>query len=123
MVDCIYYEKQSLDKSRAEKILLDYFGKNFKAFNINETSKGESVGSDNFLTDYFLTKEEILNPEKDSYIVIKKILCILKDNRPDLIGGTKYNDLLMVLAAMTDCITVSQMEEWEADPRLTLLKE
>lgn len=115
MVDCVYYEEQDIDKSRAINLLESYFGKNFK-YDIND-SEGTGVNAP-----YFLEEKDIINPNKEIYIILKKMVRVLEWTGYKLNRAFQhYNDLFMILAAMTDCITVSTMEEWEADPRMAII--
>ena len=119
MVDCVYYEEGNLDKSKAEFILTSYFGKDFFEYDLNDSKRTNGKP-------FVIKKEDILNPTKDSYLAIRKIIWAIKENRPDMQYGTgdsflRYNSILMILAAMTECIPSSLMEEWEGLPEFAFL--
>lgn len=118
MVDCVTYEEIDLDKCRAEAMVLPYLDENGQ-YDINSFFDSEKKSQKPF----FLTKEQILNPEFDNYVILREMLYSIKQNRPDQIGGIKYNTLLMILAAMTDCVTASEMEAWESSPKLQFLNK
>lgn len=114
MVDCVTYERQNLDTNKADNLLRNYFGEEFESYDFNDSS---ATGAES----YIIKKEDILNPTKDLYVAVKKAVRQLEWSGYKLGNRFQhYNNLLMILAAMTDCIVDSQMEEWEADPRLTL---
>jgi len=114
MVDCVYYEEQNIDKSKTIDLLESYFGKNFK-YDFNDSQRTGAAP-------YFLEEKDVLNPNKETYIALKKAVKALEWTSYKLNGAfLHYNSLLMILAAITDCIPVSTMEEWESDPRIAII--
>ena len=73
--------------NQAEIILESYFGKNFEKYESHEHS--------------YITKEEILNPTKEKFLLVKKIIKQYRENNP--ISKT-LEDFLYIFAAMTAAI-------------------
>lgn len=113
MVDCIYYEEMNLDKSRAEQLFHFYFGKDATEYDLNCELNYDPEKS------LIFTKEQILSPDINDFILINKFLYRYKEARPDVVCGggneksfARYNSILMIMAIMSDCIAPSQLDEW-----------
>lgn len=115
------------DKEEAKKLLGIYWHdenghyskEKFEAHDFNESERTKCDRK-------FLFKEtDILNPSKSTYITVRRWIKAIKENTLAAYGEgssvTRYNCLLMVLAAIELCVTDTQMELWESDPTVQLL--
>ena len=102
----------------AENLLNSFFG-DVEKFDFNDS---ERTGSKIPL---YLSKNRILKPSKNDYIMVRKWIRTITDNTMAKYGQGNsfvvYNALLMVLAVMELCIDDAKMEDWQADPILQFL--